>query len=92
MNKLHKLLTVTALATTLALAGCWGDDDDDPVAAPPTPPPASTEVPDSAGVSTAAFFAYILSLSGSNESSEPLTLKDSFAVPAEESAEPTSLP
>lgn len=90
MNKLHKLFTVTALATTLALAGCWDDDEDDPVAAPI--PPVSTEVPDSAGVSTAAFFAYILSLSGSNESSEPLTLKDSFAVPAEESAEPTALP
>lgn len=55
------------------------------------PPTARTEVPDSAGLSTAAFVSFILGLSASDESSEPLTLKDSFAVPAEESAEPTPL-
>lgn len=90
MNKPRKLWAMTALVTTLALAGCWGDDDDDPV---PTPtPPGSTEVPDSAAASTMAFFAYLLSLGGSDESSEPLTLKDSFAVPADEAAEPTTVP
>ena len=90
MNKHHRLWALSSLVAALALAGCWDGDDDDPVSAPT--PPASTEVPDSAGASTAAFFSYLLSLSSSDESSQPLTLKDSFAVPAEETAEPTSVP
>ena len=89
MNKLHTLGAVAALATTLALAGCWNDDDDEPVVAVPTP---STDVPDSAAASTASFFSYLLGLNSSDESSQPLTLKDSFAVPADESAEPSVLP
>ena len=90
MNKLHKLWTVTVFASTLTLAGCWDDDDGDP--GPSPNPPASTEVPDSAGVGTASFFSFLLSLSATDESSEPLTIKDSFAVPADESAESTPLP
>ena len=90
MNKLHSLCTAAALATALALAGCWDDDNEEPVLAPN--PPVTTEVPDSAGISTASFFAYLLSLSGSDESSQPLTLKDSFAVPPDETNTPTALP
>lgn len=86
MNNHRKLLAATGLIVALGLAGCWGDDDDDPL-----PPTASTEVPDSAGLSTAAFVSFILGLSASDESSEPLTLKDTFAVPADETAEPTPL-
>ncbi len=80
----RKLLAVTGLIVALSLAGCWDDDDDVQV-------PTSTEVPDSAGVGTAAFVAYLLTLSTSDESSEPLTIKDTFAVPDDESAEPTPL-
>ncbi len=86
MNTHQKLLAATGLIAALGLAGCWGDDNDDPM-----PPTAITEVPDSAGVSTADFVSFILGLSASDESSEPLTLKDSFAVPADETAEPTPL-
>lgn len=90
MSRQHKPWAMAAMAATLVLAGCWGGDDGDP--APVPTPPGSTEVPDSAGISTAAFFSYLLSLSGADESSQPLTLKDSFAVPADEVAEPTPLP
>ena len=88
MKLQRKMLTAAALAAALALAGCWDDDDNDE----PTPPPvAATEVPDSAGVSTAAFVAFILGLGASDESSEPLIIKDAFAVPADEASEPTTL-
>lgn len=85
--KIHrKLLTATGLAVVVALAGCWDDDDDDSVSLP-----ASTEVPDSAGISTTAFVSYLLGLSASDDSSEPLTINDSFAVPADDTTEPTPL-
>ena len=86
MRTHRKRLAAASLAAFLALAGCGSDDDEAPV-----PPVTGTEVPDSAGVSTAAFVSYILSLGASDESSEPLTLKDTFAVPSDESAEPTPL-
>ena len=88
MKLQRKMLAAAAAAAALALAGCWNDDDN----ADPTPPPmAAGEVPDSAGVSTAAFVAFILGLGGSDESSEPLIIKDTFAVPADETGEPTTL-
>ena len=88
MKNHQKLLAVTVLAATLGLTGCWHDDNNNGAAAPPT---ASTEVPDSAGLSTAALVSFILGLGAADESSEPLTLKDTFAVPADETAEPTPL-
>lgn len=88
MKNHRKLLAATAFVAAWALAGCWDDDDE---AVQPVPPTASTEVPDSAGLSTVSFVSFILGLSGSDESSEPLTLKDAFAVPAEETGEPTPL-
>jgi hypothetical protein len=48
-------------------------------------------VPDTAAVDTASFVSFILNLSASDESSEPSTFKDTFAVPADETAEPTPL-
>ena len=94
MKLQRKMLVATAAATALALAGCWNDDNDaaPTPTPPPTPPPVVvTEVPDSAGVSTATFVAFILGLGGSDESSEPLVIKDTFAVPADETNEPTTL-
>ena len=67
--------TLVALAAALTLSGCWGDNEDD------LPPVATTEVPDSAGISTAAFVSYLLTLGAGDESSEPLTLKETFAAP-----------
>lgn len=85
MKTQRKLLTAAALAAVLTLSGCWGDNEDD------LPPVATTEVPDNAGISTAAFVSYLLTLGASDESSEPLTLKETFAVPANENDEPTPL-
>lgn len=43
-------------------------------------------------MSSAAFVDFIMSLNANDESSEPLTIKNSFAVPADESNEPVPLP
>lgn len=93
MKNHRKLLAATGLTAALILAGCWGDDNNDPEPPAPSPPPivVSTEVPDSAGVSVASFVSFILGLSSNDETSEPLTIKDTFSVPADESAEPSPL-
>ena len=89
--KHHRIwLATTGLIAALSLAGCWDDDNNnDPVPLPP--PVAIAEVPDSAGLSTGAFVSYLLGLSATDESTEPLSIKDTFAVPADESNEPTLL-
>lgn len=85
MKNQRLLLTAGAMAAALMLGGCWNDDDDD------ANPLVTNEVPDSAGISTAAFTSFLMGLSVSNESSEPMSIKDSFSVPADESTEPTPL-
>ena len=85
MKNQKKWLLVSGLAVALTLTGCFDGDDDDVVT------PVSTEVPASAGVSGATFISFLLGLSGSDETSEPLTLMDTFAVPADEASEPTPL-
>ena len=86
MKTSRMLWLAGALATALALGGCWHDDDDDNVVTPPV-----TEVPDSAGVSVAAFVAFLTALATDDKSSEPLTIKDTFAVPPDEDGEPQPL-
>ncbi len=85
MKTQRKLLLAAGLAAVLTLGGCW-DSNDDAVADPPV-----TAVPDSAGVSTAAFFSFVLGMSATDETSEPLTIGTTFAVPADETADPTPL-
>lgn len=41
-------------------------------------------VPDGAGTTVAAFMAYLIGLDSNDERSEPLLIKDSFAVPPDE--------
>jgi hypothetical protein len=79
-------ITAAGVALLLALSGCWGNSDSDPAPVPP-----STSVPASAGANTAAFVAYIVTLSRSDESTEPLTIDSTFAVPPDETSEPTPL-
>lgn len=92
MTNSRHLWGASASAAALALAGCWGGGGDDNTATPTPPTPTvATEVPDAAGVSVTAFVSFILGLAANDESSEPLTLKDTFAVPADETSEPTPL-
>lgn len=86
MNTSRKLWVAGALAATLALGGCFGGNDDDAPA-----PGASNTVPDSAGASVGAFIAYLLALSPNDETSEPATISDAFAVPPDEDNEPQPL-
>lgn len=86
MKTVRKTWLAAALVAALALGGCFGGNDDDtPVAAN------AAEVPDSAGASIAAFAAYILALNPNDDSAEPSAIKDSFAVPPDETSEPQAL-
>ena len=87
MNHTRKFMAVAVAAGVLGLGGCWDDDEDNTV--PPVVVPAA--VPDSAGASAAAFIGYLPTLSASDESSEPLTIGDTFAVPADDGSEPAPL-
>ncbi len=86
MKTIRHFRAAVALAAAASLAGCFGGDDDEPAA-----PPVSTNVPDTAGASAAAFVAFLLTLGSADESSEPLGIGDTFAVPADESSEPAAL-
>ncbi len=84
-----------ALGVALALGigagavGCFGggDDDDNNNGGA-----SATEVPDSAGATSAAFTSYIQGLGANDENSDPKTIKESFTTPADdETAEPIPL-
>ena len=85
MTITRTIIAAAAAALALTLGGCW-DDDEDVVA-----PAAIAEVPDSAGVSSAAFISYLLTLGAADEAAEPSIIRDVFAVPADEISEPTPL-
>lgn len=87
MRSTRKILWLAALGSVLVLGGCGGDDDN------PISPGGvgSTSVPDSAGVSTAAFLSFLASLSANDETSEPLTIGDGFNVPADDVNDPQPL-
>jgi hypothetical protein len=72
-------------AALLAVAGCSDSNDDNNTQGSTTP---AVTVPDSAGTSVASFIAYLMGLDANDEKSEPLLIKDSFAVPADEAADP----
>ena len=91
MKMTSMIVAAGASAVVLSLTGCWDDDNGDTVVVAPPGVTPSTEVPDSAGVSAAAFVSFILGLAAGDESSEPLTIKDGFAVPPEDTAEPIPL-
>lgn len=86
MNTTRKIGLAAALATALLIGACGGDDDDEPV-----PVGNTLEVPENAGRSSAAFVGYVQGLASSDETTEPLTIRDSFAVPPDDDAEPLPL-
>lgn len=89
MSRCKKFVFAVGLVTVLAIGGCGGDDDTPVVANPP--PTTAGSVPDSAGASVPAFLDFILSLNASDETSEPLTIRDGFVAPTDDGAEPRPL-
>ena len=85
MKKTTKIFLTMGLTTTLLVGGCGSSNHD------ATTPASSTSVPDSAGVSANAFITFLMSLKPNDETSEPLTLGNSFAVPDEDAGEPQPL-
>ena len=76
-------------AALLGLAGCSGSSDDGNANGGGGTQGASgpATVPDSAGSTVAAFMAYMIGMDPNDEKSEPLLMKDSFAVPADEASD-----
>jgi len=85
MNSTRKIGLAAALAATLVIAACGGDDDE------PVATGNALEVPESAGASSAAFVGYVQTLAVGDEVGEPLTIRDSLAVPPNDDGEPTPL-
>jgi hypothetical protein len=71
------------------VGGCFGGGGDDNNN---NGDASATEVPDSAGATSAAFTSYIQGLDKSDETSEPLKIKGSFTTPADDdTADPVPL-
>ncbi len=88
MTRNRKAWASVALVAAVTLAGCWHDSDDDHDAMPTS---VATEVPDSAGASDTARVNHILTLEVNNETSQPLIIRDTFSVPADDTGEPAPL-
>lgn len=77
MIKMHNLLLAASVAATLSLSACGGGDGGG----------GSSEdgsVPATAGSSAGAFKSFINGLNPNDETSEPLTISDSFAAPVDD--------
>ena len=85
MRFTRKILGLATLGSALVLGGCGGDDGNGGSSGEGI---GSTSVPDSVGASSATFLSYLATLSGSDETSEPLTIRDSFNVPADDANGP----
>ena len=90
MKTSSKLWLASGLAAALVgLAGCSGSSGDSNAngGGGPQGDSGQTTVPDSAGSTVAAFAAYLIGMDPNDEKSEPLLMKDSFVVPADETSD-----
>ena len=89
MKTSSKLWLASGLAAALmGLAGCSGSNDDGNGSLGGTQGASdSASVPDSAGSTVASFMAYVAAMDPNDEKSEPLVLKDSLVVPADEASD-----
>ena len=86
------LAAASLLGAAALLSACGGGSSTDaPVIVPPVVVPPLTAVPDSAGLSVASFITFLLSLSTTNETSEPLTISSTFSAATDDAVEPTPL-
>ncbi len=84
MKTSSKLWLASGLAAALlTVAGCSDSSSDTSTQGAATP----GTVPDSAGTTVGSFIAYLMGLDPNDEKSEPLLIKDSFAVPPDESSD-----
>ncbi len=93
MKPTNKLLALIGLTVALVFSGCSSDNNSSNNANNAVTPPIVSEsfVPDSASVSNEAYMSYLLSMNGADEASEPLSLKESFAVSPDEVNDPQPL-
>ena len=83
MKTSSKLWLMGGLAAALVtVAGCSDNNNDN---GNPQGSAGPATVPDSAGSTVDNFIAFLKGLDPNDETSEPLLIKDSFAVPADES-------
>lgn len=75
MIKFHSYCFAAAVAATLTMSACSGGGGGSGAVVD------NTVVPSSAGASAASFMSFIQGLTPSDETSEPLTIGDGFAVP-----------
>ena len=80
MKTSRKMGLAAGLLMALVMAGCSSSSSSSPVA----PVAQGPDVPDSVGASVATFLAFVQALGADDESSEPLTISDGFAVPPDE--------
>jgi hypothetical protein len=93
---MNKWTLISILASSTALAACWGDSDGSgPVATAPAPSPASPTagVPASASSSIDGMVSYLVALVGvkNDNTDEPVDV-GSFAPPTSNTTEPAPLP
>ena len=82
MIKLQNVWLAAAVAATLGLSACGGDGGGG--GGGNGQAGGDTAVPASAGASVASFMSFLQGLDTNDETSEPLTLSDGFAVPDDE--------
>ena len=91
-KQLAGLAAATLLTAAALLSGCGGGSTTDaPVIVPPVVVAPLTAVPDSAGLSVSSLITFLLSLSATNDTSEPLTISSTFAAATDDTVEPTPL-
>ena len=88
MKTSSKLWLAGSLAAALVgIAGCSGSSDNANGGGDTQGASGPATVPDSTGSTVGAFMAYLIGMDPNDEKSEPLLIKDSFAVPADEAGD-----
>lgn len=96
MKKSTKAASALALVSMLALAGCSGGSDSGGANSDSSNPggsqiQADNEVPESAGASSSAFIAFLKSMMIDDETTEPMKMREGWAVPADDTGDPAAM-
>lgn len=96
MKNSTKYVSAIALVAMLALAGCSGGGDSGDANGGTSNPggsqiQADNEVPESAGASSSAFIAFLKSMMTDDETSEPMKMREGWAVPDDDIGDPAPM-